>query len=189
MYNAYASVESGFDKGINYEMQYPLVYTENKSAQNKINQDIYRYIAKFKTDYNNGEFFKGWFKYDVKYEDDKLLSLTIYDGRYRGGAHEHYCVYGLVYDKRTGKRLPISNFVRLTLNSLQAYSSRHLYNEDGTKAQYERKPERVSEDYYLLGNGGLALIYEPGELGSFGQGAITIRLNDEDIDYFNRLNK
>ena len=85
--------------------------------------------------------------------------------------------------------MPLSNFVRLTLNSLQAYSSWHLYNEDGTKTKYERKPERVSEDYYLLGKGGIALIYEPGELGSFGQGAITIRFDAEDIDYFNRLNK
>ena len=42
--------------------------------------------------------------------------------------------------------------------------------------------EYVSDKYYLLGNGEIALIYQPYQLSSFSDGATTIRLNQQEID-------
>lgn len=56
---ASASVGTNTDNGVNYEMSYPIVYTNDKAVQDKINQDIYHYIAAFRDDYNLGKFYKG----------------------------------------------------------------------------------------------------------------------------------
>ncbi len=57
MSTVFASVEKHVDNGVNYEMSYPIVYTKDKAAQDKINQDIYHYIAAFRNDYDAGRFF------------------------------------------------------------------------------------------------------------------------------------
>lgn len=188
----FASVEKHIDKQINYEMEYPIVYTKNQAAQNKINQDIYKHIATFRNDYNSGKFYKGKFYYQVKFENSNYISLTVSDSRYNmGAAHNQYFVYGLVYDKNSGRKLPLSNFVKITLKDLKSVADYHLYNESGTKIEllHFHKIEHVSNDYYLLGNGGIALIYQPYELASFADGATTIRLTQQEIDCFNRKNK
>ena len=188
----FASVGTNTANGVNYKMSYPIVYTNNKVVQDKINQDIYHYIATFRDDYNAGRFYKGWFSYDVKFENDDYVSLTITDTRYNmRAAHENYHVYGIVYDKHTGRKLPLSYFLKVTLSDLKNIYSGRLYNKSGNKLKASKFniPERISEDYYLLGNGGIALIYRPFELGAFSDGATTIRLTSEEVDYFNRKNR
>jgi len=203
--NVLASVEKHTDKGVNYTMEYPIVYTNNKAAQDKINQDIYKYIAAFRDDYNAGKFYSGNFSYAVKFEDNNYVSLTITVFRVPAGAmmasQDYYAVYGFVYDKKTGRKLPLSNFVKITLNDLKiVYSPYEVYSEDfgeygnnvGNKVQgwdFENTPDRVSEDYYLLGNGGIALIYKKYELAYGMAGPTTIRLSAEQVDYLNRKNR
>lgn len=189
---AFASVGTNTDNGVNYKMSYPIVYTNNKEIQDKINQDIYHYIAAFRDDYNAGKFYKGWFSYELKLETDDYVSLTIKDMRYNmGAAHESFRVYGAVYDKHSGRKLPLSHFLKITLTDLKNFYGSHLYNESGNKLKAGEFyiPERISEDYYLLGNGGIALIYRTFELGAFSEGATTIRLAREEVEYFNRKNK
>lgn len=75
-----ASVYEETDSAINYTMSYPIVYLDHsQEAQDRINSDIYNYIYAFKADYNDGKFINGSFKYEVKYEDDDVLSLMIID--------------------------------------------------------------------------------------------------------------
>ncbi|MDF2859025.1 MAG: hypothetical protein K0Q87_4876, partial [Neobacillus sp.] len=38
--SANAMVQAGEQSGINYKLKYPIVYTDNESAQNLINSDI-----------------------------------------------------------------------------------------------------------------------------------------------------
>jgi len=188
----FASVEKHIDKQINYTMEYPIVYTKNQAAQDKINQDIYKYIAAFRNDYNAGKFYDGNFSYQLKFENEKYISLTIKDDRYRlRAAHNSYRVYGLVYDKNSGKKVPLSNFLKVTVEDIRfTYFKFGFYNESGTENEYKYSaPDKISEDYYLLGNGGIALIYQPYEIASFADGATTIRLTAEQVDYFNRKNK
>ena len=201
----FASVEKHIDKQINYEMEYPIVYTKNQAAQNKINQDIYKYIAAFRDDYNAGKFQKGVFKYKVKFEDNNYICLRIADGRFpidmSGIAHSAINLkVGLVYDKNSGKKVPLSNFLKITLQDLQNLKNKIIYSEgegayraeDGDKVEgfdFKQIPERVSEDYYLLGNGGIALIYQFCEISYPPYGATSIRLSAEEIDWFNRKNR
>lgn len=72
---AIGSVGTGDDKDINYEMHYPLVYTQDAIAQKKINTNLYQYIEGFRRDYRNGKFINGKFTYTVSYEDDTYISL------------------------------------------------------------------------------------------------------------------
>lgn len=115
-----ASVYEEKDSAINYTMSYPIVYLDhNQEAQDRINSDIYNYISAFKTDYYDGKFMNGFFKYEVKYEDDDVLSLMIIDYRYYGGAHGLEKGIGLNYSKKTGQRLPLPYFVRLRPDNAQ----------------------------------------------------------------------
>ena len=190
---AFASVGTNTDNGVNYEMSYPIVYTNNKAVQDKINQDIYHYIAAFRDDYNAGKFYKGRFSYKLKFENDDYVSLTITDSRYHmGAAHPDAFVHGVVYDKHTGRKLPLSHFLRITVADLKWFYHGHLYSSSGKKTDGDSlgwRSNKVSDDYYLLGNGGIALIYQKYAL-SFGyEGATTIRLTREEVEYFNRKNQ
>lgn len=53
---ASASVQTGSIQKINLDLKYPLVYTQNQTAQKKINQDIATWVYNSKRDYDNGEF-------------------------------------------------------------------------------------------------------------------------------------
>ena len=188
---AFASVGTNTDNGVNYEMSYPIVYTNDKAIQDKINQDIYRYIAAFRDDYNAGKFYQGRFLYDLKFENDDYVSLTITDSRYNmGAAHPYYFVRGVVYDKHTGRKLPLSHFLKVTVADLKWFYRGHLYSSSGNKINgWEWGSNEVSDNYYLLGNGGLALIYQTYKLAPYGYGATTIRLTQEEVEYFNRKNQ
>lgn len=206
MSTVFASVEEHVDEGINYKMSYPIVYTNDKAAQDKINQDIYHYIATFRDDYDAGNFYSGIFSYAIKFEDTNYISLTITDFRVpinaMLAAQDHYKVYGIAYDKKTGRKLPLSHFLKITLQDLQSiYSSAEVYSEDslgvyrnkvGDKVggwDFKDTPRRISEEYYLLGNGGIALIYNKYEISAGMAGPTTIRLSEKQIDYFNRKNR
>ena len=188
---AFASVGTNTDNDVNYEMSYPIVYTNDKAVQDKINQDIYHYIAAFRDDYNAGKFYQGGFSYKLRFENDDYVSLTITDSRYHmGAAHGYYFVYGIVYDKHTGVKLPLSHFLKIGLSDLKQVYRGHLYDISGNKIDgWEWGPKSVSDSYYLLGNGGIALVYQPYVLAPYASGATTIRLTREEVDYFNRKNQ
>ena len=191
-----ASVVNNIDEGINYRINYPIVYTNDQTAQDKINQNIQGHVTTFKTDFDEGRFFGGAFSYEVKFEDDDYISLTMTDSRYEfGAAHGYYGVYGIVYDKHTGEKLPLSRFLKITTDDLQNLSKSHFYNsiDEEISLDYsewtDNQPIRVSEDYYFLGDGGIALIYQIYELAAYAEGSTTIRLSGNEVEYFNRKNK
>lgn len=66
-----------------------------------------------------------------------------------------------------------------------------VYNErdvsvKSTFSDKYRQP--LSNNYYMLGNGEIALIYQPYQLASFSEGMTYIKLTTKWIDYFNRKN-
>ena len=192
---AFASVEEKADKGVAYDIIYPVVHTDNKSAQDKINQDIYSHVESLMEGHNAGKYVKSRMRYEVKYEDDSLLSLKLNIGVWLGiGARPTGSCLGLVYDKKTGKRLPLSHFLKITLEQLCAGYRDHVYDSKGKVIRSEDgkrpyKPSKVSEEYYLLGNGGIALLYPPYALSWRADGDTTIRFNAQEVDYFNRKNR
>lgn len=193
-----ASVYEEKDSAINYTMSYPMVYLDhNQEAQDRINSDIYNYIGAFRTDYYNGKFVNGFFKYEVKYEDDDVLSLMIIDYRYYGGAHGLEKGIGLNYSKKTGQRLPLPYFVRLRPGDISKVFSLPIYNRRNqhipyriTKdfTPYTKDHKGITDNFYLMGNGAIALIYQPYELAPYASGITHIVISAKYVDYFNRRN-
>lgn len=193
---ASASVQTGSIQKINLDLKYPLVYTQNQTAQKKINQDIATWVYNSKRDYDNGEFLSVETQYEVTYEDDSVISIMFVNLSYPAGvAHQWTSYDGIVYDKRTGNRIPLYNYVRIR-NAQQLEDGLYsgvlsLHDESGEEITYDGTNwpvERVSQDYLLRGGGTIDLLYSPYELAPFAAGATSIRFDPEAINYFNRMN-
>lgn len=190
-----AYVDSGEQNYTNLKLKYPIVYLNDQDVQNKINTDIATYVYKLKGRYDAGNFYQGSMKYSLKFEDENYISLTITSYWYNAGAaHGMYETVGLVYDKHTGNKIPISYFVPIqSAEQLENIGIRghvtKLYNQ-GMKQIPLRNGwdvDRVSEDYYLGGNGTIYLIYQPYELASFADGNTYIEFTPQAIEYFRRM--
>lgn len=193
---ASASVQTGSIQKINLDLKYPLVYTQNQTAQKKINQDIATWVYNSKRDYDNGEFLSVETQYEVTYEDDSVISIMFVNLSYPAGvAHQWTSYDGIVYDKRTGNRIPLYNYVHIR-NAQQLEDGLYSgvlspHDESGEEITYDGTNwpvERVSQDYLLRGGGTIDLLYSPYELAPFAAGATSIRFDPEAINYFNRMN-
>lgn len=193
---ASASVQTGSIQKINLDLKYPLVYTQNQTAQKKINQDIATWVYNSKRDYDNGEFLSVETQYEVTYEDDSVISIMFVNLSYPAGvAHQWTSYDGIVYDKRTGNRIPLYNYVHIR-NAQQLEDGLYsgvlsLHDESGEEITYDGTNwpvERVSQDYLLRGGGTIDLLYSPYELAPFAAGATSIRFDPEAVNYFNRMN-
>ena len=191
---AQAMVETGEELGDNYKMKYPVVYVEDADAQAAINADIGRYLDTFRDAMENDEVIvNGATAYAVKYEDEDVVSLSFTDYRYTGGAHGMPTTYGMVYDKHTGARIPLDTYLRITPEDLNEVVDDHLYNGNGNLVPYAFKKwnqpiNYVPENYFLLGDGGIALQFQPYALGSFADGAMTIRFDAAMVNEYNEKN-
>lgn len=187
-----AYVEPGNQHDMNLMLSYPLVYTVDKDAQEKINTDIASYVESAKSDYYTNHWYKVRLTYAVKYEDDHIISIVLTRLRDGGGAHPQEHFWGLVYNKDTGDRVPLSDFA--TIGSADQWS--HLdgtqifpaYNWQWNRIALSYRPKFISEDYYLTGHGIFYMIYQPYEV-SYGENSmISIQFNPSNIDYLKRLN-
>ncbi|MCE5285554.1 MAG: DUF4163 domain-containing protein [Pelosinus sp.] len=137
-------------------------------------------------------------KYEVQYNNDNLLSLTIYKdvylGSYFSGAHGHMYLYGYTFNLDTGNTVPFSNFVNLNTENRKA-----ILNDIFNQAQ-ERKirllfkssfkpiiPGNLLADkildsnytfnYYLVSKDKSMIIFEPYEAASFAEGILKFSVN------------
>lgn len=194
---AWALVQGREIKSTNLNINYPYVTIDNVAAQTKINDDIQGMVSNIKEQFDSGKVFKASMHYQLKFEDDKYVSLTITSGWYNAGAaHGMYYMHGIVYDKDTGERIPFTNFVPLydaaTLNRMGADFVVKAYNSHKEAVPYYKlmsKPRRVPADYYLAGDGVVDLLFQPYELASYADGVVRIEFSREAIDYLNRINQ
>lgn len=191
---ASASVTTEIESGMNYTINRPVVHTGSTQADASIEADIERYIRQFQKDFSVGEFINGKIEYQVMYEDTQSLSILLSDYRFSGGAHGNRTYYGLNYDKSTGTRLPLPYFVRLRPDDQGWICRLTVYDANNNELKWEelssnRYHQPISDNYYMLGNGELALIYQPYELAAYAYGVTHIKLTREWIDFFNRKNR
>lgn len=192
--SAFASVGTGHDEQINYQMDYPIVYTENEAVQDAINKDIYRYLADFRSAYQAGSFISGSISYELKYEDDNFVSMILTDYRYNGGAHGMPNYIGLTYYKKTGQALPLPFFAKLRPADSAYIYGLSVYRANGDKlseselnSNYADTP--ISGNYFLQGGGKISLIYQPYDLAAYAAGMTYITMDAQFIDYMNRKNQ
>ncbi|MCH3950960.1 MAG: DUF3298 and DUF4163 domain-containing protein [Acidaminococcus sp.] len=195
-----ASVEEHKTSAQNCKMSYPIVYVDNnQAAQDKINSDLYQYIAGFQNDYKAGKFFKGDFSYNVRYEDDKVVSLTLADFRYKeGAAHGYTYTRGLSYDKATGERLPLYYYAKIRPEDKALILRQPIFDGSGKHVRRDKtfassrsgfNETKITDNYYMAGNGELVLIYPPYELGPYYLGTLYVHLSQDIVDYLNRKNQ
>lgn len=100
---------------------------------------------------------------------------------------------GLVYDKNTGQRIPIYNYVKVTADNVFYYQKGHTYSFSKNRYispedVFNHKVDEVPENYFLPGDGSVCLLYGRYELAAGVWGGTCIKLDPEYIDYLNRKN-
>lgn len=121
-----------------------------------------------------------------------IPKLSLYFLRLPYGANgNHVTSYDLVYDKTTGERIPLENYVRITLTDLKYYLWGHSYDAQGEKLRSINSDyiKMVPDNYFLEGNGVVCLVFQPYQLAAGCFGNCYVRLEPQYIEYLNRKNQ
>ena len=178
----------------NMGQHYPKVIIENKSAEARINTDISRYIQILR-DYVKGDSNKiAEMFYEVKYEDDSVISLVLdLEMGYKMAAHPSPHHYGLVYDKVTGERIPLYNYLKINISDLKSMIPNHTYNvrDKALKVSYEtvKRINYVPENYFLMGEGIVCPLFQTYELGAYSDMYTYIRFDKDMVELYNNKNR
>ena len=153
------------------ELKIPQVASIELKAAKKINDYIIKNIAsdpkKF-IDKHGADGAKAWLYTTVVRDDFKYLSLRIASASYfKGAVHPNAYVFGLVFDKETGKKLPLSYFVEMPAKEqLEGYVRNNifkLYSSGDVQLELEQSMHitHISDQYTLDINDNLDLYYQP----------------------------
>ncbi len=195
---ALARVKEHRAEAISCTVKYPEVKIKNAQAEKAINQDIFHYVSDFQKEYRAGKFYQGDFSYKVRYEDDKVVSLTLSSYRYHmGAAHGFTYTQGLTYRKSDGKKLPLSHFVKLAPDDKFIILTQPILNSRNQRVSQQQtflsdtigwSNAEVTDNYCLEKEGRVELIYQPYDLGCYALGTLYVDLSPQVVDYLNRKN-
>lgn len=174
-----ASIWPATETGEYYRLVYPVFECDDPVIKEAINADIYTRAARTadaaRPNYTTS------FNYHLKMENDRYLSLVFLPGGYpKDAIHGMYTGVGVVYDKTTGERLPLSHFANVTLDNLiRLWEEDEFYHYEGEKIPVLGgfgPPKRVPEDYFLTYDGEIFVAFGPYELGPYAQGITAINV-------------
>ncbi|MED5052243.1 DUF3298 and DUF4163 domain-containing protein [Anoxybacillus rupiensis] len=157
------------------ELYYPIVYgLPNKEAEHKINYEITSLMKKLMVQ-------QGFYQnplteitgsYELKTNERGVLSLTMSNYAYSGGAHGMTVVRGLTFDTKTGKKyslhelfLPQADYVK-TLSSIIA---KQIKERDIFLLNPPFKEISSNQDFYISDKA-LVLFYQLYELTAYAYG-------------------
>ena len=178
---SFASVKSVKEEAVNLKLAYPVVIFVNQKAQDKVNTDIQHRVQAFRAEKIAGKFIDGDFSFTTKYEDENYLSLLLCEYRYTGGAHGMPTYTGVTYNKQTGAVIPLTFFVHLRsedatrILALPVYNWKNEVIPENLLNSYRDK-EPLTGNYYLMGAGNIALIFQPYQLAAYAAGVTHIIL-------------
>lgn len=123
-------------------------------------------------------------------DDDKYLSLRVASVRdFKGAAHPATYVFGLVFDKKTGRQLPLSHFVNMPApDRLESYVRSNVFRLSSLRSD---NPVELGDDYHIAyiskeytldEDGNLDLIYQHYELACYAAGTLRLRLDKGYVD-------
>lgn len=123
-------------------------------------------------------------------DDDKYLSLRVASVRdFKGAAHPTTYVFGLVFDKKTGRKLPLSHFVRVPApDQLEEYVRRNVFplcslrSDEPVELGDNYHITYISKEYTLDKDDNLDLIYQHYELACYAAGTLRLRLDKGYVD-------
>lgn len=174
------------------ELRIPQVAGIEAGAAKKINDYIIKNVAsdakKF-IDRHGAEGGKAWLYTTVMRDDEQYLSLRIASASYfKGAAHPNAYVFGLVFDKTTGKKLPLKYFVEMPRKDhLEGYVRSYvfkLYSSANVQIELEQSSHitHISNEFTLDNTDNIDLYYQQYELGPYAVGSPYIRLDKEYVD-------
>lgn len=174
------------------ELKIPQVEGVKKKAARRINNFLDKEVAGTVREFIDSHGKNGstsWLITDVVRDDDKYLSLRVVCvWNHKGAAHPTHYVHGLVFDKQTGQRLPLSHFVNMPpADQLESYVKNNifrLYTRDNqpTTLGKDYHITYISPEYTLDNSDNLDLIYQINELDCYAAGPLNLRLSKEYVD-------
>ncbi|NTV78495.1 MAG: DUF3298 and DUF4163 domain-containing protein, partial [Clostridiales bacterium] len=189
---------------------YPIVTIQgNEEAAKKINKDIEEVVSNFnsaidetlemaRTDYDfaksDGEFeFYGYSiesDFELELKSSNVISFTLLDWYFTGGAHGNYGTRGITYDAATGDRITLDSlttnaqeFQTLAGNQIEALSKTASYQERLFE-NYDKQTLMDSlylENCWYLSPSGIVFFSDPYLLGPYAAGTIEFLIPYEDI--------
>ncbi len=173
---------------------YPVVQIQNMRAQQIINNDLKQYFVVSPQNLAANDVVEKQLFFTVKYEDNQWLSLVIHDYTYtRGAAHGMRIDKGLVYNKMTGERVPLSYFVNIKdMNQIYLGILTQSINFGSIMGKplpysydFKLPTQQVPDNYFLAGNASVGIIFQPYEMGPYSYGTTVATLPP---DYVKGLN-
>ena len=173
-------------------IKYPQVVGEDSQVAAKINQYIVKKVLarthKFIDKYGD-QGATAWMTTEVVQDSGDYLSLRIDNGTcFKNAIHPNNYAHGLVFSKKTGKRLPLSYFVDMPkVKYMENYVRCHVfkmlgYEDEELPLDEDMHVTYVSKEYTLDNNDNLDLIYQQYELGPYAMGNPRIRLDKQYVD-------
>lgn len=146
----------------------------------KVYEDISRELEDFETDcFTDNEFFSlsGVGSYmeistAANYLDDHYIGITILrDYYYSGAAHPNTWSEEYVFDRRTGKRIAITDLVENSADEICEIISAYVEADHPGFRQRQDYKSSILEDFrFFLSREGIGLHYNTYELGSYVEG-------------------
>lgn len=193
---AFAAVTSITEERTNWSISFPKVSIEkNIKAQKFINKDLQSYYDNLKTGFKDGSYSRCEASYKVHYEDENIVSISLQLAGYpEGGCGNHTRTISLVYNKKSGEKLPLSNYVHISPEDLeqQKYSNTYSFESNNPFDSNNLHPSPIKEvpkNYFLPGDGTVCIVFNPYDLSAGASGALYIKLKPEYINYLNKKNK
>ena len=192
----FAYVESGRQEYTNLKLEYPLVYLNNKTAQDKINTNIASYVYNLKNKYDHGDIYSGKMEYIIAFEDDTYLSVVLKITEIQNPSIRPYLEkIGIVYNKNTGDIIPLNYFVPVNtpaeLENFILTGVANIYvprpNQYVTKQLGSYHIYRIPQSYIIFKNGMVGIIFRTGEIAPNSDTNPVVVFTKEAIDYINRL--
>lgn len=124
----------------------------------------------------------------IEYADENYLCLCMAGDNYTGGAHGFYWYDYYVFDRHTGKRLSLEDFVSNSPEEIKEVVKNHilavaLYS-DG-----EQSEEALEQDRFFLAAEGFGIHYDVYEIGSYVEGPYDLIISFELFDMKENMSK
>lgn len=190
---ASGEVKNGYlNNGKGFEGTYPIVKIDNSNVEKIINKKINAILAKYIEKVKLGEYKKVSLTYYTKYEDNNIVNFMFYINTTNLNNKDKLLAFTITYDKYNGEIVPKSRYLNITLDQLQdALNNSKAYVVDGLDngVNITRKIPYVSDDYFIVTDGSVGLLYQAGDLMDIKDGATKLIISPEKIKETYELNK
>lgn len=186
--SAFAAVTEKVETGNKYKVSYPVFTLKNEKAAQRINDDILRIVTETKELAKSTDpvYVAVGTNYEIISENDKYINIILTSWDNLGGAHGMYYDMGIVYDAKSGKRLPYTKFAKkitaedlydgIANGQLKVYCSDLTTESEAPFLKCFKKNEFNVSKHYILKDGKVYLMYPPYELDCYAVGTTYVEL-------------